>query len=222
MKSDQSVPLSEALERFSDQSDWQEFSSLGFCEYQLFVLGEPETESDRRDWRARRLKERLEAEFLAKLTAGSLQASGLVWPIGLNPRRRTIPAARWHTLEPDFAASEATGGGLRIIDIRVQESQPARTRSSRPSPTNERMPREHASLARLRTELRRWLQREAQSRGMSWEKKHYCSTARTRFGDRVTNNLFNEVWRSADLPEALRRPGLRKVNDHLADTSPLA
>jgi hypothetical protein len=222
MKSDQSVPLSEALERFSDPGDWQEFSSLGFCEYQMFFLGAPETESDRRDWRARRLKERLEAEFLAKLTAGSLQASGLVWPIGLNAKRRTIPAVRWHMLEPDFAASEATGGGLRIVDIRVQESQPARTRSSRPSPTNERVPREHASLARLRTELRRWLQREAQSRGMSWQKKHYCSAARTRFDDRVTNNLFNEVWRSADLPEGLRRPGLRKVDDHLAHSSPPA
>ena len=171
---------------------------------------------------ARQLKERLETEFLAKLTAGSLQASGLVWPIGLNARRRTIPAARWHMLTPDFTASEATGGGLRIVEIRVQESRPARTRSSRPSPADEHVPREHASLARLRTELRRWLQREAQSRGMSWQKKHYCSAARTRFGDRVTNNLFNEVWRSADLPEGLRRPGLRRVDDHLAGSSPPA
>jgi hypothetical protein len=136
--------------------------------------------------------------------------------------RRTIPAARWHMLTPDFTTSEATGGGLRIVDIRVQESRPDRIRSARPSPTNERMPREHALLARLRTALRRWLQREAHSRGMSWRKKHYCSAARIRFGDRVTNNLFNEVWRSADLPEGLRRPGLRKVNDHLADSSPPA
>jgi hypothetical protein len=204
MKSDQSVPLSEALERFSDPSDWQEFNSLGYCEYQMFFLGAPETESDRRDRRARHLKERLEAEFLAKLTAGSLQASGLVWPIGLNARRRTIPAARWHQLEPDFAASEATGGGLRIVEIRVQEAQPARARSSRPR----RVPGAHASLARLRTELRRWLQREALSRGMSWQKKHYFDAAHACFGDRVTNNLFNEVWRSADLPESLRRPGL--------------
>jgi hypothetical protein len=220
MKSNQSVPLSQALERFSDPSDWQEFSSLGFCEYQMFFLGAPETESDRCDRRARELKERLEAEFLAKLIAGSLEASGLVWPIGLNARRRTIPAARWHQLEPDFAASEATGGGLRIVYIRVQEAQPARTRSSRPSPINERVPGGHASLARLRTELRRWLQREALSRGMSWQKKNYCTAARTEFGDRVTNNLFNEVWRAADLPEGLRRPGLRRVADHLAGSPP--
>jgi hypothetical protein len=220
MKSDQSVPLSEALKRFSDPSDWNELRSLERYDIQFFILGAPETEEDRLCWRFHRLKGRLESEFLAKLTAGSLQASGLVWPIGLNARRQTIPAARWHKLEPDFAASEATGGGLRVVDIRIQEAQQARTRSSHPSPTSERMPREYASLAKLRTELRRWLQREAQSRGMNWQKKHYCSAARTRFGDRVTDNLFKEVWRSADLPEALRRPGLRKIDDQPGGASP--
>jgi hypothetical protein len=220
MKSDQSVPLSEALERFSDPSDWQGFQSLGYSEYYIFFVDAPETESDRRYRRACRLKEQLETEFLAKLAAGSLQASGLVWPIGLNAKRRTIPAARWPMLTPDFANSEATGGGLRIVDIRVQEAQPARSRPPRPHRAD--APREHRSLAKLRTELRRWLQREARARGMSWQKKHYCSAARTRFGDRLTNNLFNEVWRSADLPQALRRPGLRKVDEHLADSSPQA
>jgi hypothetical protein len=180
-------------------------------------LDGPITESDRRQWRAGELKARLEAEFLAKLTAGSLQASGMVWPIGLNARRRTIPAGRWHMLTPDFAASEATGGGLRIVDIRVQEAQPARSRPPRPRRADEL--REHRSLAKLRTELRRWLQQEARAWGQSWQKKHYCSAARARFGDRLTNNLFNEVWRSANLPQALRRPGLRKVTEHLAGSS---
>jgi hypothetical protein len=125
-------------------------------------------------------------------------------------------------LEPDFAASEATGGGLCIIDVRVQESQPARTRSSQPRPADDHPPREHRSLAKLRTEVRRWLQREARARGQSWQKKHYCSAARARFDHRLTNNLFNEVWRSANLPEALRRPGLRKVTEHLAGSPPQA
>ena len=155
---------------------------------------------------------------MAKLAAGTLQASGLVWPIGLNARRQTIPAARWHKLEPDFAASEATGGGLRVVEIRIQEAQQARSRSPRPSRADE--PREHASLAKLRSDLRRWLQREARARGMSWQKKHYCNAARARFGDRLTNNLFNEVWRAADLPQALRRPGLRKANRYSTGSSP--
>jgi len=219
MKSDQSVPLSEALERFSHPGDWQEFQSLGYCEYQMFFLDGPFTEDDRRQFRAHELKEHLEAEFLAKLTAGSLQASGMTWPIGLKARRRTIPAARWPMLTPDFKTSEASGGGLRIVDIRVQEAQPPRSRSSRPCRADEL--REHRSLAKLRTELRRWLQHEARARGLSWQKKHYGAAARAMFGDRLTNNLFNEVWRSAALPEALRRPGLRKV-EHLAGSSPPA
>jgi hypothetical protein len=217
MKSDQSAPLSEALERFSDPGDWQEFQSLGYSEYYIFIVGAPETERDRRYRRACRLKQQLETEFLAKLAAGSLQASGMVWPIGLNAERQTIPAARWPMLTPDFATSEATGGGLRMVDIRVQET-PARSRSPRPQRVEE--PRAHRSLARLRNELRRWLQQEARARGQSWQKKHYCTAARARFDDRLTNNLFNEVWRSAALPEALRRPGLRRVDHQLAGSPP--
>ena len=152
---------------------------------------------------------------------GSLVAAGFLWPIGLNAKRRIIPAARWSLLTPDFAASEATGGGLRIVDVRVQAAQTARTSSSL-RPAREPFPGEYSSLARLRADVRRWLQREARVRGPRWQKKHYRDGARAKFGDRVTDNLFNEVWRSADLPEALRRPGLRKIDDRLADTSPPA
>jgi hypothetical protein len=123
-------------------------------------------------------------------------------------------------LTPDFTTSEATGGGLRIVDIRVQKAQPPRSRPPRPQRAEE--PRAHRSLAKLRTELRRWLQQEARARGQSWQKKHYCTAARARFGDQLTNNLFNEVWRSANLPQALRRPGLRKITEHLAGASPQA
>jgi hypothetical protein len=222
MKSDQSVPLSEALERFSDPSDWQEFQSLGYCEYQMFFLDGPITEDDRRQWRAGELKARLEAEFLAKLTAGSLQATGFECPVGLDDERRPIRAEWWERLKPDFAASEAKGaGGLHVVDIRVQESQPARTRYSHRSAADEHMPSEHALLATLRADVRRWLQQEARARGTSWQKKHYCSAARSRFGDRVTDNLFNEIWRSADLPEALRRPGLRKTSKYSGSSPPV-
>lgn len=151
MTSDRSVPLSEALERFSDQSDWNELRSLERYAITIFWLGEPETESDRLHSRYHRLKERLETEFLDKLIRGSLVATGFVSPIGLNPKRRAIPATRWHRLEPDFTASEATAGGLRIVEIRVEKSQPTRTRSSHPSPADEQVPRGHASLAQLRT-----------------------------------------------------------------------
>ena len=66
MKSDQSVPLSEALERFSDPSDWQELQSLGYCEYQMFFClggaGNRETTAVQLAAPAR-LKERLESRI---------------------------------------------------------------------------------------------------------------------------------------------------------------
>ena len=121
MTSDRSVPLSEVLERFSDPCDWSELRSLEPYSFLVMFLGQPESEYTRLHWRYRELKKRLETEFLAKLTAGSLQASGLIYPVGLDAERQLIPAARWPKLEPDFAASEATGGGLRVVEIRVQE-----------------------------------------------------------------------------------------------------
>ena len=112
MKSDQSVPLSEALERFSDPGDWQEFQSLGYCEYQMFFfLDGPFTEDDRRQFRAHKLKEQLEAEFLAKLTAGSLQASGIDLADRAERQPSDHPGGTVATLTPDFKTSEATGGG---------------------------------------------------------------------------------------------------------------
>jgi hypothetical protein len=221
MKSDQSVPLSEALQHFSDSSDWEELRSLQSYRVRFFVLGAPEREYERRHRRYHQLKERLEAGLVAKLTAASLQATGFEGLVGLDDERRLIRAEWWEKLKPDFAASEAKGpGGLHVVDIRVQESQPARTGSARPGPAGEYASGGHVSLTKLRADVRRWLQREARRRGTSWQKKHYCGAARTRFGDRVTDNLFNEVWRSADLPEALRRPGLRKANKSSSGSSP--
>ena len=220
MKSDQSVPLSEAPQHFSDPNDWEELVSLQRYAMTIIVLGGPETEDERRHRRYLRLKARLEADLLAKLTAGSLQATGFECPVGLDDERRLIRAEWWEKLEPDFEASEAKGaGGLHVVDIRVQESPPARAGSALLRPAEEYMLGGHVSLAKLRADVRRWLQKEARARGTSWQKKHYCSAARTRFGDQVSDNLFNEVWRSADLPEALRRPGLRKVDDHLSGSS---
>jgi hypothetical protein len=154
-------------------------------------------------------------------TAGSLQATGFEAPVGLDDERRLIRAEWWEKLKPDFVASEAKGaGGLHVVDIRVQESQPARTGSARPSPAEGYVLEAHVSLAKLRADLRRWLEQEARVRGTAWQKKHYCGAARTTFGDRVTDNLFNEVWRSAELPDALRRPGLRKTNKSASGSPP--
>jgi hypothetical protein len=217
MENDQSVLLSEALQHFSDPSDWEELCSLEPYAITLLILGAPETESERRHWRFHQLKGRLEAELVAKLAAGSLQATGLEPPVGLDDEPRFIQAEWWDKLEVDFAASEARrAGGPHVVDIRVRATQ---LPLSQRNPADTYVFAEHVSLARLRANVRRWLEQEARAHGTSWQKKHYCSAARTRFGERVTDNLFNEVWRSAHLPEALRRPGLRKSNQYSTGSS---
>ena len=213
MASDQSVPLSRALERFSDPSDWHELRSLESYATTMFVLGAPETDYQRLHWRYRSLKERLEAEFRDKLIAGTLVATGELHPVRLDPERVVIPRRRWQELQPDFAALKATGGGLRIVNIEVAPS-------SDPRAADASVPRAQASLAKLRADLRRWLEREALARGPSWYKSDYREAARSEFGDLVTDNLFDEVWRFAELPGALREPGLRKKRHFSTGSSP--
>ena len=115
MQNDRSVPLSEALQHFSDPNDRQELVSLERYAMQLIILGGPETENERRHRRYHRLKHLLETEVLGKLTAGTLQATGFECPVGLDDERRLIQAAWWEKLDPDFDASEAKGpGGLHL------------------------------------------------------------------------------------------------------------
>jgi hypothetical protein len=140
-------------------------------------------------------------------------ATGWVWPIELNAEPQVIPARRWQDLAPDFTNSEATGGGLRIVNIEVAPS-------SDPRAADASVPRDQASLAKLRADLRRWLEREALARGPSWYKSDYREAARSEFGDLVTDNLFDEVWRFAELPGALREPGLRKKRHFSTGSSP--
>ena len=215
MTSDRSVPLSEALQHFSDPSDWHELRSLEPYRITMFVLGEPETEYQRLHWRYRWLKERLETELLDKLITGALVATGEVCPPALDPEPQIIPGRRWQDLKPDFEASEATGQGLRIVKIRVEIA-----RSSHARAAGESEPRDQASLAKLRADLRRWLEAKASRRQSTWCKRNYLNAAREEVDAEVTDNLFKEVWRSAKLPRDLRKPGLRKKGVRPSGSSP--
>ena len=222
MKSDQSVPLSEALERFSDPSDWEELRLLESCEYHVLFAGRAETEYDapalalpqaqgtagggvpgQADCRLSASKRPGLADRTERQASDSSRRDGgISWSLTSRPRRR--PAA-------GFASSIF---GFRRHSL-LAAAHPV-------EPGGRTVPREHRIARQAADRASALAAAGGAGRGQSWQKKHYCTAARTRFGDRVTNNLFNEVWRSADLPEALRRPGLRKVDDHLAGSSPPA
>lgn len=64
MASDLSVPLSNALERFSEPSEWEELRSLESYAMRMLILGDPETEYERSHNRYHWLKALLEASSL--------------------------------------------------------------------------------------------------------------------------------------------------------------
>ena len=217
MASDQSVPLSKALERFSDPSDWHELRSLEPHATAMLVLDGGGGVDDHLHgyYHYHALRERLEAELLDKLITCYLVATGEVSPRALDREPQVIPGRLWQELKPDFAASEATDEGLRIVRIRVEIARPSQRRRAEASE-----PREHTSLAKLRVDLRRWLEEKAAEQSSTWCKKDYLTAARKEVDAEVTDNLFKEVWRSAKLPAALRKPGLRKSSVRSVGSSP--
>jgi hypothetical protein len=157
----------------------------GSANIKMFFVGAPQTESDRRDWRARELKERLEAEFLAKLTAGSLQASGLVWPIGLNARRRTIPAARGTCSRRTSPPRRRLAAGFAsLIFASRSHGLIAAAHLERPQPTNACREGMHRSRG-CELSFGAGCSGGAQPQH-DWQNKHYCSAARKK------------VWRPGD------------------------
>ena len=69
--------------------------------------------------------------------------------------------------------------------------------------------RDHRGKAALRTKLKRWLEKKAKEKGDAWSKPVYRKTARAEVSAGITDNLFQEVWASANLPEAVRKAGRR-------------
>jgi len=66
---------------------------------------------------------------------------------------------------------------------------------------------EHATKAKLRRKLQKWLIATTQQHGTTWKKEKYCQMAQENFGTDVSRHLFNETWRISDLPAAVKSPG---------------
>jgi len=114
------LTLEEALEAWCDQSRVN--ASLELKPYRMMLgfvgVGPPSAyELNWRRWWD--LREPLEEEFIGKLKAGILLASGFAVPITPTSHRQQINPELWNVLEPNFEDSSAKGGGLEIVNIRV-------------------------------------------------------------------------------------------------------
>ncbi len=71
-------------------------------------------------------------------------------------------------------------------------------------------PKTHAEIAKLRNKLKEWLEKKAcADEARQFTKAGFLDKAQEEVDQRITKNLFNEVWRSAEIPTDLRKPGVR-------------
>jgi hypothetical protein len=68
------------------------------------------------------LRRGLISAFLGKLRAGTLVATGYVFPLQPDAKPIRIPAEHWTFLRPNFRKCSAEGGGLRLIGVRVRSA----------------------------------------------------------------------------------------------------
>ena len=131
------LPLSDTIRRFADPDKWRRYdqaatAARGRVRTRLMsVGGEPivgwgAAEQarqdnhllDRRDqaWRE------LQRDFLGRLRSGELVATGYEEPLSLGSELRPVPADLWRSLRPNFKNSTATGAGLKLTGILVQNA----------------------------------------------------------------------------------------------------
>ena len=68
----------------------------------------------------------------------------------------------------------------------------------------------HVEVARLRGELLRWIERKARApEAKDWIKADFLKHAREEVNPGITKHLFNEVWRTAEIPADFRKAGVR-------------
>lgn len=68
----------------------------------------------------------------------------------------------------------------------------------------------HARAATLRKSLQRWLEAAAQSpKTVRFVKSDFLALMRKETEEEITDNLWSEVWESAQLPEHFTKPGRR-------------
>ena len=148
--------------------------------------------------------------FVRQLQEGTLSATGVSEDHLAELENRTIPKGWWiRNILVQIPTDE-------IRELTADNPEPGIRRWSGvhiTSGTNDQWVEgarnTHTETARLRHELRRWLEDLARKHRDAWIKEDYLEPAQEKFGDMVTENLLNEVWRAADLPPECKAHGRR-------------
>lgn len=148
--------------------------------------------------------------FLKQLQDGALLATGN-WEGDLATLENRPIRPNWWTKDILVQLGKDEIRELTIehprVGVRRWSGVHARSGSSLKHPETERTTQ--AGKAHLRAELRSWLEAVSLERRDRWLKKDYFKAAQVRFEDKLSRNLFNEIWKHAVLPEECKAPGRR-------------
>jgi hypothetical protein len=118
---EQGDSLEEAFRRTLSEAERAELDKYEAYRDPLLVSipGEPPTQYEVFHEKYQQLRQPWQKRFMQMLHAKELGATALEVPTTLNSHRSLVPSHLWGVLELDFDKSEASGAGLKLIDIKV-------------------------------------------------------------------------------------------------------
>lgn len=135
---------------------------------------------------------------LAKLRSGEWVAEGISHHYG--PRPIPIETILWEYLQFEDRSDDAKGAGFHFIAVTVSCARPLNPSIS------------HVAHGSLRHQLIRWIRDHARAAPQPVTRMEQLIAARAAFAPRVvSDNLFKECRRAADLPPHLVQQGRPKL-----------
>jgi hypothetical protein len=117
------ISLEDAYRHLATEAELAELDRLSDCRkwllrHVVYQVGAPAHERERAG-RYFHLMKALAQRVLEKLCSGEMAATAIVLPLKADSCRTTISCEVWESLEIDFLEDTASGGDLRLIQIRV-------------------------------------------------------------------------------------------------------
>lgn len=193
-----SLRLIEALEHVATREEWRWFGPMvardawhfGVDGWPLFPFHQRLAYDD--------LLRELADRVLAKLRSGDWVAKGISPQFG--PEARAIVTYLWDYLRIVHRTEEAEGGGFRFLALTTSDVQPPKA----PAP--------HADKALLRSQLVQWIRAQAECANWPILRAEQLAAARDHFaGLVITDNMFRDCRRAAQLPDRLVQKGRPKA-----------
>jgi hypothetical protein len=132
------LPLDETIERWTPKEVWRRYREIANADVPFYFPANPDPLSVE----AFGLRAQIENILTNKLRRGELIASGLPVPLEVDTRRRDLSPELWSRLKLDILHGEASGDGLRVVELRFRtatqirsEQTPIAVKDIKPAPT---------------------------------------------------------------------------------------